>query len=157
LVSTGLYVPTSDIDLVVMDSRCTNIQDGLKAIASALVRRQLATKIQVWLATAPVFRPSTVHCDTHLLLVVPIALAHQRCSRGSSTGLTKACAVAAGELLRLCGHVPAVKWDTCGGDTLQVIGKARVPIIKFETTGYGGIAFDVSFDVANGPQVCTLP
>lgn len=38
---------------------------------------------------------------------------------------------------------------------LQVIGKARVPIIKFETTGYGGIAFDVSFDVANGPQVST--
>lgn len=37
---------------------------------------------------------------------------------------------------------------------VQVIGKARVPIIKFETVEYGGLAFDVSFDVANGPQVC---
>ncbi len=36
----------------------------------------------------------------------------------------------------------------------QVIGKARVPIVKFETVDYGNLAFDVSFDVANGPQVC---
>lgn len=36
--------------------------------------------------------------------------------------------------------------------TLQVIAKAKVPIVKFEDaeTGY---AFDVSFDVANGPEV----
>lgn len=34
----------------------------------------------------------------------------------------------------------------------QVIAKAKVPIVKFEDaeTGY---AFDVSFDVANGPEV----
>ncbi len=36
----------------------------------------------------------------------------------------------------------------------QVIDKARVPIVKFETVEYGGLAFDVSFDIANGPQVC---
>lgn len=28
-----------------------------------------------------------------------------------------------------------------------------MPIIKFETTGFGRLAFDVSFDVANGPEV----
>ena len=35
---------------------------------------------------------------------------------------------------------------------VQVIAKAKVPIVKFEDaeTGY---AFDVSFDVANGPEV----
>lgn len=35
----------------------------------------------------------------------------------------------------------------------QVVGRARVPIVKFETSEYGGLAFDVSFDVANGPEV----
>eukprot|EP00955_Chlamydomonas_euryale_P042534 352346-Chlamydomonas_euryale.AAC.2 len=38
---------------------------------------------------------------------------------------------------------------------LQVLAKARVPIIKFETVGYGNLAFDISFDVPNGPQVWT--
>jgi hypothetical protein len=35
---------------------------------------------------------------------------------------------------------------------LQVIAKAKVPIVKFEDadTGY---SFDISFDVANGPEV----
>jgi non-canonical poly(A) RNA polymerase PAPD5/7 len=28
-----------------------------------------------------------------------------------------------------------------------------VPIIKFETVEYGNLAFDISFDVPNGPQV----
>eukprot|EP00983_Pelagomonas_calceolata_P070730 1150907-Pelagomonas_calceolata.AAC.2 len=37
-----------------------------------------------------------------------------------------------------------------------VISKARVPIIKFETVKHGGLAFDVSFDVANGPQAAEL-
>ena len=38
---------------------------------------------------------------------------------------------------------------------LQVIAKAKVPIVKFEDaeTGY---AFDISFDVANGPEVSSL-
>ena len=46
----------------------------------------------------------------------------------------------------------------------QVIAKAKVPIIKFETVEHGNLAFDISFDVPNGPQVptpdhlaCTLP
>lgn len=37
---------------------------------------------------------------------------------------------------------------------LQVIARAKVPIVKFEDaeTGYN---FDVSFDVANGPEAST--
>lgn len=38
---------------------------------------------------------------------------------------------------------------------MQVIAKARVPIIKFEACP-SGINFDVSFDVANGPQAAGL-
>jgi non-canonical poly(A) RNA polymerase PAPD5/7 len=37
----------------------------------------------------------------------------------------------------------------------QVIGKAKVPIIKFEEVP-SGLNFDVSFDVANGPQSAEL-
>ncbi|KAG0621663.1 hypothetical protein M758_3G038500 [Ceratodon purpureus] len=76
--ATGLYLPTSDVDVVVLNSGCQALQDGLKALAKALTR----------------------------------------------------------------GHV---------GKSIQVIGKARVPIIKFvETTS--NIPFDISFDVANGPE-----
>jgi len=38
---------------------------------------------------------------------------------------------------------------------IQVIAKARVPIIKFEAVP-SGLAFDVSFDVANGPEAAGL-
>ena len=42
-------------------------------------------------------------------------------------------------------------------NTPKVIAKAKVPIIKFETVDHGGLNFDISFDVPNGPQVmhCT--
>lgn len=43
----GLFVPTSDIDLVVMDSKCDNIQSGLKALATVLARKGVAKSIQV--------------------------------------------------------------------------------------------------------------
>jgi len=36
-----------------------------------------------------------------------------------------------------------------------VIGKAKVPIIKFEEVP-SGLSFDVSFEVANGPQSAEL-
>lgn len=76
--ATGLYLPTSDVDVVVLDSGCQVIQDGLKAISKALRRDNV-------------------------------------------------------------------------GISIQVIAKARVPIIKFiETTS--NIPFDISFDVANGPE-----
>ncbi|GIL71713.1 hypothetical protein Vretifemale_2227, partial [Volvox reticuliferus] len=81
--ATGLYVPTSDIDLVILNSGCSNIQSGLKALGNALNSRKIAQNI-------------------------------------------------------------------------QVVGKARVPIVKFETVEYGNLAFDISFDVANGPQAAVL-
>jgi non-canonical poly(A) RNA polymerase PAPD5/7 len=76
--ATGLYLPTSDLDTVILHSGCTDIPSGLKALANALTRRNLAKN-------------------------------------------------------------------------MQVISKARVPIIKFEETE-SGYAFDISFDVANGPE-----
>ena len=43
----GLYLPTSDIDLVVMDSKCGDVPIALKALASSLLRRSMAKGIQV--------------------------------------------------------------------------------------------------------------
>ncbi|GHP03124.1 hypothetical protein PPROV_000187900 [Pycnococcus provasolii] len=76
--ATGLYLPTSDVDAVVMGSKVHDIPSGLKALAAMLMRRQMATNI-------------------------------------------------------------------------QVIAKARVPIIKY-VDSTSQIPFDVSFDVANGPE-----
>jgi non-canonical poly(A) RNA polymerase PAPD5/7 len=75
--ATGLYLPTSDIDTVILDSRCASPGDGLRALALALARRGVGRKI-------------------------------------------------------------------------ALIAKARIPIVKFEEA-VSGFAFDVSFDVANGP------
>ncbi|TKY49100.1 Non-canonical poly(A) RNA polymerase PAPD7 [Spatholobus suberectus] len=75
---TGLYLPTSDIDVVILKSGLPNPQIGLNAISKALSQRGMAKKI-------------------------------------------------------------------------QVIGKARVPIIKF-VEKRSGVAFDISFDIDNGPK-----
>ncbi|KAG4971810.1 hypothetical protein JHK82_037482 [Glycine max] len=75
---TGLYLPTSDVDVVILKSGLQNPQIGLNAISKALSQRGMAKKI-------------------------------------------------------------------------QVIGKARVPIIKF-VEKRSGIAFDISFDIDNGPK-----
>jgi len=45
--ATGLYLPSSDIDTVILDSGCTNAPDGLKALAMALSRRGLAKNVQL--------------------------------------------------------------------------------------------------------------
>ncbi|MEW5313512.1 MAG: hypothetical protein WDW38_005075 [Sanguina aurantia] len=79
----GLYVPTSDIDLVVEHSSHGNIVRALHALANGISRKGIAKSV-------------------------------------------------------------------------QVISKAKVPIIKFETIEHGGLAFDVSFDVANGPEAAGL-
>ena len=76
--ATGLYLPTSDIDAVILDSKCDDIKKGLKALARSL-------------------------------------------------------------------SVKGISVD------LQVILKARVPIIKFQEKD-SGYNFDISFDVANGPE-----
>ncbi|XP_042416340.1 terminal nucleotidyltransferase 4B-like [Zingiber officinale] len=75
---TGLYLPTSDIDVVVLDSEVKTPQIGLYALARALSQRSVAKKV-------------------------------------------------------------------------QVIAKARIPIIKFMEKK-SGVAFDISFDVDNGPK-----
>ncbi|KAH7851322.1 hypothetical protein Vadar_009801 [Vaccinium darrowii] len=75
---TGLYLPTSDIDVVILGSDIRSPQMGLQALARALSQRGVAKKI-------------------------------------------------------------------------QVIAKARVPIIKF-VEKRSGVAFDISFDLENGPK-----
>ncbi|KAF8391349.1 hypothetical protein HHK36_023653 [Tetracentron sinense] len=75
---TGLYLPTSDIDVVILESKVRTPQMGLLALSRALSQRGIAKKI-------------------------------------------------------------------------QVIAKARVPIIKF-VEKRSGVAFDISFDVINGPK-----
>ncbi|CAL8469529.1 g9070 [Coccomyxa elongata] len=44
---TGLYLPSSDMDIVVMDSKCGEVRPALKAVATALVRRNMAKNIQI--------------------------------------------------------------------------------------------------------------
>ncbi|CAA0808525.1 Nucleotidyltransferase family protein [Striga hermonthica] len=75
---TGLYIPSSDIDVVILGSNVRSPQMGLRALSRALSQRGIAKQI-------------------------------------------------------------------------QVIAKARVPIIKF-VERKSGVAFDISFDVQNGPQ-----
>ena len=43
--ATGLYLPTSDIDAVILDSRCGDPGNGLRALALALARRGAARKM----------------------------------------------------------------------------------------------------------------
>jgi non-canonical poly(A) RNA polymerase PAPD5/7 len=79
--ASGLYLPTSDVDVVILNSGCVDVALGLKALASALARQGLATNF-------------------------------------------------------------------------QVISKARVPIVKFREI-QSGYNFDVSFDIANGPEAAS--
>ncbi|KAL3503219.1 hypothetical protein ACH5RR_037668 [Cinchona calisaya] len=44
---TGLYLPTSDIDVVILESEITRPQIGLQALSRALSQRGIAKKIQV--------------------------------------------------------------------------------------------------------------
>ena len=76
--ATDLYLPTSDIDAVILNSGCNNIQTALRALAKSLSRKKLA-------------------------------------------------------------------------ENIVILSKARVPIVKFEEME-SGYKFDISFDVANGPQ-----
>ena len=44
----GLYLPTSDVDAVVVNSGCADVPAGLKALAQSLLRKKLAKNVQVW-------------------------------------------------------------------------------------------------------------
>jgi hypothetical protein len=47
MVSAGLYLPTSDMDLVVVHSGCTDIPRALRGIGNTLVAKGMAKGIQV--------------------------------------------------------------------------------------------------------------
>ena len=52
LCRAGLYVPTSDVDVVVQDSGCLNIQEGLRGLSVALSKAGVAKSIQARLGRA---------------------------------------------------------------------------------------------------------
>ncbi len=45
--AAGLYLPTSDLDVVVVGSGCADVRSALKAMANSLVRRSMGKNIQV--------------------------------------------------------------------------------------------------------------
>lgn len=55
--ATGLYLPTSDIDAVILDSKCVDIRQGLKVLGKALSQKGIATDIQTILkARVPIIK-----------------------------------------------------------------------------------------------------
>lgn len=45
--ATGLFLPTSDMDLVVTGSGCGNVAQGLRALAQAFTRKGMVKNVQV--------------------------------------------------------------------------------------------------------------
>lgn len=76
--STGLYLPNSDLDLVVMKSGCEDVVKGLKALATSLTRRSLATDIMVCLL------PRALHVPREAL--VPVLRHEAWSTEGQVTG-----------------------------------------------------------------------
>lgn len=55
--ATGLYLPTSDIDAVILDSNCVDVRQGLKVLGKALSQKGIATDIQTILkARVPIIK-----------------------------------------------------------------------------------------------------
>lgn len=55
--ATGLYLPTSDIDAVILDSKCGDIRQGLKVLGKALSKKGIAIDIQTILkARVPIIK-----------------------------------------------------------------------------------------------------
>ena len=50
--AAGLYLPTSDIDLVVMDSNSADVRTALYAVSRKLTERKIARDVQVGLQAA---------------------------------------------------------------------------------------------------------
>lgn len=42
----GLFLPTSDLDLVILDSGCRDVRDGLRALANSLTRKGMVRQMQ---------------------------------------------------------------------------------------------------------------
>lgn len=148
--TAGLYLPTSDIDAVVMGSGCTNIPQGLKALATALARKDLAKNMQVQ-------AEQVLHTLWSVGLARLDVVGATRGAVASTAGhvgctctpfITRACRHASATTLL---HSPSATPPLLPPLHPQVIAKAKVPIVKFEEAG-SGYAFDISFDVANGPE-----
>ena len=73
----GLYLPTSDIDLVVMDSKCGDVPIALKALASSLLRRSMAKGIQVTACVPLSYLTHVIFIFSH---PPPFSLPTQNCS-----------------------------------------------------------------------------
>ena len=54
LCFAGLYLPTSDLDVVVLDSNEADLRAALKAVATGLLRKDLARNVQA--STSPCMR-----------------------------------------------------------------------------------------------------
>ncbi len=46
MTPAGLYLPTSDLDVVVLGSREADVRAALKAVATGLLRKDLARNVQ---------------------------------------------------------------------------------------------------------------
>ena len=46
-VCAGLFLPTSDLDLVIINSGCRDVRGGLRALALGLTRKSMAKNMQV--------------------------------------------------------------------------------------------------------------
>ena len=101
------------------------MRTALKAIATSLVRKGMAKNIQVDCLTLSAAVYGSGHLQTNW--------------NGSYCYVQNGC------------------FCQCSAKTMsrQVIGKAKVPIIKFEEVP-SNLNFDVSFEVANGPQSAEL-
>ena len=53
----GLYLPTSDLDVVVLDSREADLRAALRAVATGLLRKDLARNVQARNRTLHVLTP----------------------------------------------------------------------------------------------------
>ena len=47
IIGAGLFLPTSDLDLVIVNSGCRDVRGGLRALANALTRKGMAKQMQV--------------------------------------------------------------------------------------------------------------
>ena len=55
----GLYLPTSDLDVVVVGSGCDDVRNALKALANSLMRRSMAKNMQACMLTLDCDLPSS--------------------------------------------------------------------------------------------------
>lgn len=70
--ATGLFLPTSDMDLVVTGSGCGNVAQGLRALAQAFTRKGLVKNVQVRAPPPPPFPCRDPSHPVNLVLHAPL-------------------------------------------------------------------------------------